>query len=332
MPDMEHLKRKLALSQFGDITGPSDSELDEIELEQASDPFYTPERIAENQAAYAHLVDPNFAAMRRARQAGASGGRGAVGAGSFELPAIDYEQGGRGGDMAAQADLSGNEEALLRSGEIASGEGAPSTAYDEESTGRGRRYGGVSMGSFVGGPEEGGARAASRFDTQAPRTFQEGLARRQGLLLLRLAGPSCNHPRCQKIRAKGVELLGTAIGQRGMSNEPGVASGESIPSVRKDVRVPPWRIKEEARGKDRPVMSHGTGTTGDTGDWEIMYGQETVSPKYEPANPKDPRLALLQKEQSHVVRQGQPTYLEPSDYLEHHHYPGEEFEPLPWEK
>lgn len=285
--------------------------------------------------------------MKKARQGRVATGGRPAGAGSFEIPSTDYESGGRGGDMSAQIELAGgNEESLLRSGEISSGEGAATTAYDQESTGRGRRYGGVSMGAFDSSGDDGQSRlSASRFDTMAPRTAQEGLARRQGLMLLRLAGPSCNHPRCQKIRAKGIELLGAAIGSREMSSAPGVASGKSVPSVRKDVLVPPMRIRDEARGKERPVMSHGTGKSDDTGDWEVMYGQETLVPKYEPQDPKSPDWLAFRKTSSGtarstgrtrrskgVIQGSEMDYLEPTDYLEHHHYPGEELEPLPWER
>lgn len=106
-----------------------------------------------------------------------------------------------------------------------------------------------------------------------------------GLHYLKTAG-ACNHPRCQQLRARGMELIGGkeryGVGKTWEATQP------AIPSVREDK---PYRTPS---------------------------GQMGVEVSYRPADPSHPawRQALANRRPGDL--------LDPSDLLEHHHGPEEE--------
>lgn len=142
-----------------------------------------------------------------------------------------------------------------------------------------------------------------------------------GLSLLETAG-RCNHPRCQMIRAKGMEMIGAdkryqlGGGQFWESTQapiPSVASYEKVyprvdvtsdnPNGREDRKNP--RIEQVLRPKD---PNHP--------EWKALINESRRNAKLE----------------SEGKLKGQHSFL-PSSFLEHHHGPEDaDFEknPLPW--
>ena len=180
-------------SQFSGIIGPSDAELSAIEDEMTggnpltesesraaseAGAYFTPERIEESRAAFAK-IDPEYAAVRRARERNAAS---IPTSSTFEdigerFRQPEFETGSDYGlsDLNTQIETAANEEALLKSGEVSSGEGGATTAFSEGEAyeGRGRRYGAVG----IGGWDVDAGRRASPFDVHAPRTPMEKLQR-----------------------------------------------------------------------------------------------------------------------------------------------------------
>lgn len=301
-------------SQFGDITGPSDAELADIESGKSSateaGAFFTPEVVEGYRRDFAHL-DPNYAALRRSRE-------GTRGTGATDFGA---------GTRNVQEHLSNEENFGVGEGPKGSGNRSDFDAADMHRSYRGTGAGGWDV--------EAGKRASS-FEVNAPRSADESRARAQGLMFLKMAGPTCNHPYCQGIRAKGMELLGRGLGSsRALSEENWhIAEPERapFPSVRKDVPVPTSRVKDNPKDPTHPVMSYGTGESTDTGDFEMDYKNTTMRPKYTLVHTKDPEYKQMLTEYTAGVRHGNAPLFHPDDYMEHHHYPGEETAPLPWEK
>ena len=118
-----------------------------------------------------------------------------------------------------------------------------------------------------------------------------------------------------------------------MSNKPWEARTAPIPSVRKDVDAPVARIRPESVGKSHLVGSYGTGGNADYGDFEMVRkkGETTRVPEYSPVDTAHPVYQQLMKQYNSEIRSGEAPLFHPTDYLEHHHDPGEEFAPLPWE-
>lgn len=325
---MSNDPKKNLSSQFGDIAGPTDSELDDIELEQAEDPYFTPERTEEFRKAYGAIVDPNYGAVQnnrflarnRSGEAFTELGRGQR---TFENENMNLASLSDSMDAMSQTRSEGAQMGVDTSVDMGSSGDAPGSSYALRGTG------------MAGWDVEAGPRA-SRFDVFLPRTSMESVERQLGLMYLRMAGPTCNHPRCRAIRAHGVEMLGRAMGDRALMGGEGkeLATEEPIPSVRKDVPMPSFSVKPEAVGKEHLVGSYGTGESTDTGDFVIDYKDTSQVAKHEPADKNNPRWKKLTKEWNDLSRKGKTEFMptfHPEDYLEHHHYPGEEFEPLPWE-
>lgn len=319
--------RKLS-HQFGDVTGSS-------EESTSGESWYTPERVESMRAGYAE-IDPNYAAVRNARQRSAGGSVGISRSGTGPSGDIDTFGTSNVGDAVAQSIGAGAHDVaeLKRSGETTASEGGASTAYDESSTGRGRRFPGVSMGGW----DTDASKRSSPFESMRPRNADEAAARKQGEFFLKLAGPTCNHPTCQGYRAKGMELLGGVVSRRQASLAPEEALGTPIPSVRKDTAVPPMNIRKESAGKKSgelvgrfaPLAEKGVST--DMGDFEPDYKNTVMTPSYTPASSKDPRYQELMVNYKAKAKAGDAELFHPDDWLEHKHAPGEEMHKLPWEK
>ena len=336
---------KLSTSQFGGVTGPSDSELVDIE-QGGEDSYYTPERIEAMRADYA-TKDANYAAVRNARL----GRRGTGGmvpnsiGGAIETGGTFEDYGSSFGDSQASADtifgnvsngVLGKSTRLGKTGEVGAGEGSadPSFGQSEETTGRSRRFGGAGFGGM---DIEAGPRASS-FDRNLPSSPNEAAARQQGIMYLKIAGPTCNHPNCQAYRARGVELLGRGLGSdRRIVNNPGVAQmpEQAIPSVRKDKPIPQAVLRPESA--DVPFGqrkgSFGTGQSTDMGDFAFDYKNTMKVPEYEPADKKNPDWVTLSKQfnAQGSGKNGERDIFGPDDYLEHQHHPDEVNYKLPWE-
>lgn len=335
--------RKLS-SQFGDITGPSESELADIES-KGEESWYTPERIEAMRDEYAK-VDPNYAVVRNSRKGRNRGGGGVVPnsiGGAIETGGTFDDYGSGFGDTKASADtvfgrvsdaVLGESSRLSKTGEMSAGEGSAATAFSQgdEPTGRGRRFGGSGM---AGWDVEAGTRASS-FDRIAPRAG-ESQAKEQGLFYMGIAGPTCNHPICSAYRARGVELMGRYLGtDRALRPEDyGTAQHpeQAIPSVRKDKKVAPMDLRPESA--DVPVGkrkgSFGTGERTDYGDFRPNQKNQIVVPNTEVMDTNHPKYKALLAQYRKLAGMGERPLFHPDDYLEHHHAPGEEYAKLPWE-
>ena len=331
-------------NQFGGVTGPSDAELSNIESGASSasegGSYYTPENIESMRASFAN-IDPNYAAVRNARAGRGTGGivPSSIG-GRIETGGGLDDVSGSYSDTKASADtifgnvsntVLGESSKLNKTGEMSAGEGSASPAYSDESTGRGRRFSGAGMGGW---DVDAGKRASS-FDTMRPRSGDEARARAQGIMLLKTAGPTCNHPTCQGMRAKGYEMLGGAGESRLAAATPWEATGTPHPSVRKDNPVPPMVVREESKGKEKlvgrfaPLTEKGSST--DMGDFTPDYKNPVKTPIYEPMDSKDPKWESMLQHYKAQVKAGESPLFHPEDYLEHQHAPGEENYKLPWE-
>lgn len=307
---------KLSTSQFGGMTGPSDSEL--IEIEQGGeDSYYTPERIEDMRKGFSN-IDANYSALRASRER--TRGSGAT---QFGIT--------RAADKSAAAVAESEHfvgSAMVDGGKNTGG----SSDFDAADTHGSYRASGFGGMDIAAGPR------ASSFDRNAPRTPNEASARQQGLMYLQIAGPTCNHPNCQAYRARGVELLGRGIGSdRRLTSEPGVAQmpEQAIPSVRKNKPIPQAILRPESA--DVPFGqrkgSFGTGQSTDMGDFAFDYKNTMKVPEYEPADKKNPDWVTLSKQfnAQGTGKGGQRDIFGPEDYLEHHHEPDEVNYKLPWE-
>lgn len=333
-------------SQFGDITGPSDAELAEIESGSSSaseaGKFYTPEMIEQIRADFAHL-DPNYAAVRRSRgQSG--GGPGGFGV-DFGDRTVHRSTGNSREDMnfTGLSDLAGATEQTRSEGAQYGADISVDMGSSGDEVAPSRKIGGVGMGGWE---MEAGKRASS-FDRNKPRTQDEAAAREQGKFFLQVAGPTCNHPICQSYRAKGMELIGRGLGsdRLALTDETwheATPERPPFPSVRKDVPMPTSRLVQRAdrptidkkTGKEipaHPVMSYGSGESTDMGDFEFDYKNTVQTPKYSLVHTNDPEYKKMMLEYTAGVRRGDAPLFHPDDYMEHHHEPHEEFAKLPWE-
>lgn len=283
MASNEHLS-----SQFGGPINPSDSEPDEIELEQAEDPYYTPERTEQMRERYGSIVDPNYGALRRARAGG--GAPQIVGAGrEMDITSPEFVP-SSSTDSSAFLDFVEKPEELLITGEQASGEGAPSTSYGEsESYERPRpAIRGTGMGDL--GIEGPGLRESPFTRIQQGSDRNRAVRAMAGTLMLKEAG-RCDAPGCQLLRATGLALTGQT--QRGAGS--GIASNlPPIPSVATTKRFYPTD----------PV----------TGKQDRKNAQEVT--EVSPANPKDPEWLSLTNE---AKTASGSTLFFPEDALAHHH-------------
>ena len=315
---MSNPSHKKLSSQFGDITGPSDAELSSIETGGYSDADV--EALRDMYAA----TDPNYAAVRRARKTGSGGTLSDM---------TGHRNTGTGGEGLNFAGLSDTSSAVDQTRTESAVHGVDASV-DMGSSGDapGARYS-VSGSGMSGWDVDAGKRASS-FDVNTPRSSDEARARSQGIMFLQVAGPTCNHPVCQSYRAKGMELLGRAIGSsRAIGENTHEAHPERppFPSVRKDTAVPPMRLRPESKGKEKLVGSYGTGGRQDFGDFEPDYKNPVMTPKYTLVHTNDPEYKQMMLEYTAGVRRGNAPIFHPDDYMEHHHESGEELAKLPWE-
>ena len=307
--------RKLS-SQFGDITGPSDSDLTNIE-DGNDGGYYTQERIEDMRRGTAHL-NANYSAVLGSRDR--TRGTGATDFGISR--AAD-----KGSAAAAESEY------LVGSAGTDGGKNTGgSSDFDAADT-----HGKYRASGFGGMDIEAGPRASS-FDRNLPSSPNEAAARQQGIMYLKIAGPTCNHPNCQAYRARGVELLGRGLGSdRRIGNNPGVAQmpEQAIPSVRKDKPIPQAVLRPESA--DVPFGqrkgSFGTGQSTDMGDFAFDYKNTMKVPEYEPADKKNPDWVTLSKQfnAQGSGKGGERDIFGPDDYLEHQHHPDEVNYKLPWE-
>jgi hypothetical protein len=306
--------RKLS-SQFGDITGPSESEL--IEIEQGGeDSWYTPERINAMRDDYAR-VDANYGVVRNAQ-------KGARGTGTTDFGIT------RAADKSAAA--VGDNPEWLGSEQTGGGKNTGNSS-DFDSADTHARY---RAAGFAGMDVEAGPRASS-FDVNRPRNAEESAARIQGETFLKVAGPTCNHPRCQAFRAKGMELWEQGLGRDRVLTKNDYAKSTvphlAIPSVRNDLSLAQTELRPESA--DVPVGkrkgSFGTGESTDMGDFVENHQNRRVTPVTKVMDTKNPRYKELMTYYKSAAKAGDHDIFHPDDWLEHHHAPGEEFAPLPWE-
>jgi hypothetical protein len=308
--------------QFGDFVAPTESDLNTIE-DGNDGGYYSPERIEDMRVGFSG-VDADYTAFRnsKARTRGA-------GATDFETT--------RAADRSAAA-VGDNPEWLgseQTGGSKNTGNTSDFDAADTHGKYRGAGFGGMDV--------EAGPRA-STFDIRRPRNAAEAANRAAGEWYIKTAGPTCNHPRCQALRARGMELWEPSMGSDRMLTERDYAKSTvphlAIPSTRTDVRVAPMNLRPESENvpEGERVGSFGIhdietkqGSKKDMGDFAPGYGKETLVPKTEPMDTKHPRWKALMTQYMAAAKQGDYDIFHPSDWLEHQHAPGEEFAPLPWE-
>ena len=319
--------RKLS-SQFGDITGPSDSDLTNIE-DGNDGGYYTQERIEDMRRGTAHL-NANYSAVLGSRDR--TRGTGATDFGISR--AAD-----KGSAAAAESEY------LVGSAGTDGGKNTGgSSDFDAADT-----HGKYRGSGFSGMDVEAGPRASS-FDRNPPRSKDESSARLQGMMFLKIAGPTCNHPTCQAYRAKGIELLGRGLGNdRPLVNDPGTARSSSspIPSVRRDESLARMELRPESANvpEGQRKGSFKTGQPTDMGDFVQNQKNRIKTPIYEPQDEKNPRWTTLVNQwksqgkgkgrgagkQKGAAGSWDEDILTPETYLEHHHAPDEVNYKLPWE-
>jgi hypothetical protein len=306
--------RKLS-SQFGDITGPSDSDLTNIE-DSNDGGYYTPERIEDMREGFSG-VDADYTALRnsRARTRGA-------GATDFETT--------RAADRSAAA-VADNPEWLgseQTGGSKNTGNTTDFDAADTHGKYRGAGFGGMDI--------EAGPRA-STFDRRRPRNAAEAANRAAGEWYIKTAGPTCNHPRCQALRARGMELWEPSMGSDRMLSERDYAKSTvphlAIPSVRRDSSLAQMELRPESADvpEGKRKGSFGTGESTDMGDFVPNEKNRVVTPITKVMDKDHPQFQRLMDQYKASTRTGDYEIFHPDDWLEHHHAPGEEFAPLPWE-
>jgi len=180
--------------QFEGVEGPSDAELKALEdhHEIYGDDF-SPETVKGLQSMYAK-IDPGYARLVATRERKNVGARRA----GFDISRPDMSS------------VSSQEERQLVPGTDSSN--APTTDFDPSDSIR-----------AVGGAPIDSGRSYYYDENKNNPNYQVGLH------LLRTAG-NCNHPRCQSLRGRGMELIG-AVGRFGVGEEYWKASQPEIPSV-----------------------------------------------------------------------------------------------------
>ena len=280
------------LAEAEDI-GPTDAELQAIESGSESAGVFTPEEVNKYRIADA-AINPQAAMVQRARKLG-QGEVPEQRSTSFE-PVMNAERTGSGmSDIQAQADLMGDVADVQQTEEIASGEGSAASSYNDEDSGRGRRFPVMSMGGFEEAPGKAGSPMSSIYDKgESARIGRLNT----GLLMLREAG-RCDAPGCQLLRAAGMQLTGQT--QRAAGS--GIASQQpAIPAVHKESSYYP----------ENPA----------TGKQDRRNPKTIIESK--PADPNHPEWKALTAE-TKVSTAGNIKFF-PEDMLEHNH--GDEMEHL----
>jgi hypothetical protein len=107
----------------------------------------------------------------------------------------------------------------------------------------------------------------------------------------------------------------------------------AIPSVRTDLSLAQTELRPESA--DVPVGkrkgSFGTGESTDMGDFVENHQNRRVTPVTKVMDKDHPRYKELLTYYKSAAKAGDHDIFHPDDWLEHHHAPGEEFAPLPWE-
>jgi hypothetical protein len=232
-------------SHLGGIAGPSEADLKAIEGGSETAGVFSDADIAAYRSDERRM-NPQAAAIHNARTIGhgldthipISEGLDT----SIDAPTRNF------GDVEAQGDLMGNIAEASKTGEVAAGEGAADFAYDEESTGRGRRFGAVGLGAV----EEAPGPRVSPF-TKIAESGDEG--RRSltgaGLLMMREAG-RCDSPGCQLLRATGMTLTGqTRQAKSGISSN--LSAIPSVSTAKSEYPIDPKTGKQD-RKNPRTVL------------------------------------------------------------------------------
>lgn len=306
--------RKLS-SQFGDFIEPTESDLATIE-DGNDGGYYSPERIEDMRRGFSD-VDANYTALRNSRARTRGAGATDFGATS----AVDRS-------AAAVAD---NPEWLgseLTGGSKNTGNTSDFDAADTHGKYRGAGFGGMDI--------EAGPRA-STFDRRRPRNAAEAAARAAGEWYIKTAGPTCNHPRCQALRARGMELWEPSMGSDRMLSERDYAKSTiphlAIPSVRRDSSLAQMELRPESADvpEGQRKGSFKTGESTDMGDFIPNEKNRVVTPITKVMDKDHPQFQKLMNQYKTSTQTGDYDIFHPDDWLEHHHAPGEEFAPLPWE-
>ena len=269
-------------SHLGGIEGPSESDLKAIEGGSETAGVFSDADIAAYRSDERRM-NPQAQAIHNARTFGhgldthipISEGLDT----SIDAPTRNF------GDVEAQGDLMGNIAEASKTGEVAAGEGAADFAYDDESTGRGRRFGAVGLGAI----EEAPGPRTSPF-TRIKESGDVGRISTMGagLLMMREAG-RCDSPGCQLLRATGMTLTGQSRQAKGgvASNAPAIPS---VATAKSEYPIDPKTGKQD-RKNPRTVLD------------------------VKPADPNNPEFKALQKE-----GQGSSDSLFfAEDALAHHH-------------
>lgn len=212
---------------LGDIEGPSDAELSDIEAEPASKD-YSDASIEAHREAYAK-IDPMYAKVRNSRKKTTAGGVAPREFSGTDISSrIGEESVGVGGMLSSQA-----------------GDTQVSSDFDAADFRPARRATGL---GGVGGDE--GYVGASAFERMPARSEQEKLARNQGQFLVKLAG-RCDHPICAARRAKGLELLGRPAEGRGY----GAGESSGLPAIPSTVTEKSYYPVDPKTGKEMRSQS-----------------------------------------------------------------------------
>lgn len=289
--DIDRLKQKAHMenSQWANVSGPSAKDISDIESEDPGTGIYTPEQI-EGLRRMNESIDPAYARQRAARRKVTGGVQ----------PRLDVETAlsrVRGG-----AGTSGTSDKALTTLEGAFG------TSNKKGEVAGVMGGGAEMGSSGDEPVSSPPmRASGLADVGgAPSGYygrnKDTAKYQQGVFLLRTAG-RCNHPRCQMLRAKGMELIhGEKRYQTG--GQYWESQETPIPSIATEKPYYPTVGGKEDRKNKQTYID------------------------LSPADTKNPEWVAA----TTAAKSGSSIF-EPSDLLEHHHRPGDEdFEryPLPF--
>lgn len=257
------------------MTGPSEKDLADIESEDPGTGIYTPEQI-EGLRRMNEKVDPAYARQRSARRGGTAGGIQPRGGAEAAISRVQGAFGTSGVSDKALTTLEGSFGTTNKKGEV-----------------MGVKGGGAEMGSSGDEPVSSPSmRAVGLGDISAPSAYygkhKDTPGYQQGVMLLRTAG-RCNHPRCQMIRAKGMEMIG-AKERYQIGGQYWESKQSPIPSI----------------ASEKPYYPI-------VGGKEDRKNKQTYT-ELSPADPKHPEWLKAQAE-----AKGGTSMFDPSDLLEHHH-------------
>lgn len=246
---------------------------------------FSPEDIEKFRAEEAER-NPQYAALRNARM-------GKRGGGTIEGGAFDTGEGRGGLNIAALSDASSAKDQTRSEGAAHGVDISVDMGFSSDDPYARSRpaVSGSNLAHVTG----------SSFDA---RRASRGAGYEAGAMLVKTAG-RCNHPRCQLIREKGLEMMGVMDKFQGIGIE---SQKTPIPSIPVDK---PYYGTDPSTGKQNRKEVH-------------------IERQYKPADPSHPEWVAMRRGGTGAGDE----LFDPSDLLEHHHFPGDtDFEryPLPWD-